>query len=185
MKVKSLSRVRLLGTSWTAAYQAPPSMGFSRQEYWSGVPLPSPMVTLGYGNFNSVQTNTLNQVLPLGRQTSIKTPPRESRENQGRGSRSFPRPELLRWGGHGTPDGAPGWSSLSPPPPPCPVRVLSLGGETEKLRAWGHSEPEKLTQQWEHGPEVPLPPNSSWSRAPKRRSPSPSRTPVCLHDPHS
>ena len=40
VKVKSLSRVRLLVTSWTAAYQAPPSMGFSRQEYWSGVPLP-------------------------------------------------------------------------------------------------------------------------------------------------
>ena len=35
------SRVRLLATPWTAAYQAPPSMGFSRQEYWSGVPLPS------------------------------------------------------------------------------------------------------------------------------------------------
>ena len=41
MKMKSLSRVRLLATPWTAAYQAPPSMGFSRQEYWSGVPLPS------------------------------------------------------------------------------------------------------------------------------------------------
>ena len=41
VKVKSLSRVRLLSTPWTAAYQAPPSMGFSRQEYWSGVPLPS------------------------------------------------------------------------------------------------------------------------------------------------
>ena len=41
MKVKSLSRVRLLVTPWTAAYQAPPSMRFSRQEYWSGVPLPS------------------------------------------------------------------------------------------------------------------------------------------------
>ena len=37
------SRVRLLGTPWTAAYQSPPSMGFSRQEYWSGVPLPSPL----------------------------------------------------------------------------------------------------------------------------------------------
>ena len=43
VKVKSLSCVRLLATPWTAAYQAPPSMGFSRQEYWSGVPLPSPM----------------------------------------------------------------------------------------------------------------------------------------------
>ena len=41
MKVKSLSRVRLFATPWTAAYQAPPSMGFSRQEYWSGVPSPS------------------------------------------------------------------------------------------------------------------------------------------------
>ena len=42
MKGKSLSRVRLLATPWTAAYQAPASMGSSRQEYWSGVPLPSP-----------------------------------------------------------------------------------------------------------------------------------------------
>ena len=42
VKVKSLSCVRLLTTPWTAAHQAPPSMGFSRQEYWSGVPLPSP-----------------------------------------------------------------------------------------------------------------------------------------------
>ena len=42
VKVKSLNHVRLLATPWTAAYQAPPSMGFSRQEYWSGVPLPSP-----------------------------------------------------------------------------------------------------------------------------------------------
>ena len=39
---ESLSRVRLLATPWTAAYQAPASMGFSRQGYWSGVPLPSP-----------------------------------------------------------------------------------------------------------------------------------------------
>ena len=42
VKVKSLSRVRFLATPWTAAYQAPLSMGFSRQEYWSGLPLPSP-----------------------------------------------------------------------------------------------------------------------------------------------
>ena len=42
VKVKSLSPVRPLATSWTAAYQAPPSTGFSRQEYWSGVPMPSP-----------------------------------------------------------------------------------------------------------------------------------------------
>ena len=42
VKVKSLSHVWLVATPWTAAYQAPPSMGFSRQEYWSGVPLASP-----------------------------------------------------------------------------------------------------------------------------------------------
>ena len=42
VKVKSLSSVWLLATPWSAAYQAPPSLGFSRQEYWSGVPLPSP-----------------------------------------------------------------------------------------------------------------------------------------------
>ena len=43
VKVKSLSCVRLLVTPWTVAHQGPPSMGFSRQEYWSGVPLPSPI----------------------------------------------------------------------------------------------------------------------------------------------
>ena len=48
VKGKSLSRVRLLVTSWTAAYQAPPPVGFSRQEYWSGVPLPSPRWSLSF-----------------------------------------------------------------------------------------------------------------------------------------
>ena len=43
VKVKSLSRVRVFATPWTAAHQAPPSRGFSRQEYWSGVPSPSPL----------------------------------------------------------------------------------------------------------------------------------------------
>ena len=50
VKVKSLSRVRLFETPWTAAYQAPPSMEFSRQEYWSGVPLPSPCLNSGWVN---------------------------------------------------------------------------------------------------------------------------------------
>ena len=40
--MKSLSRVRLFATPWTVAHQAPPSMGFSRQEYWSVLPFPSP-----------------------------------------------------------------------------------------------------------------------------------------------
>ena len=46
VKMKSLSRVQPSATPWTAAFQTPPSMGFSRQEYWSGVPLPSPSVLL-------------------------------------------------------------------------------------------------------------------------------------------
>ena len=47
-KVKSLSRVQLLATPWTAAHEAPPSMGFSRQESWSGWPLPSPLEISGF-----------------------------------------------------------------------------------------------------------------------------------------
>ena len=50
MKVKLLSRVQLFATPWTVAYQAPPSMGFSRQEYWSGLPLPSPKYLLNDTN---------------------------------------------------------------------------------------------------------------------------------------
>ena len=48
VKVKWLSCARLLAIPWTAAYQAPPPMGFSRQEYWSGVPLPSPREGICY-----------------------------------------------------------------------------------------------------------------------------------------
>ena len=55
-KVKSLNRVRLFVTPWTAAHQAPLSMGFSRQEYWSGVPLPSPRWQL-YKCINIVDIN--------------------------------------------------------------------------------------------------------------------------------
>jgi len=68
VKVKSFSRVRPSVTPWTAAYQASPSMGFSRQEYWSGVPLPSPryMYTCGYGwfmlRFDRKQQNSVQQL---------------------------------------------------------------------------------------------------------------------------
>ena len=54
VKVKSLSRVQLLATPWTAASQAPPSMGFSRQEYRSGVPLPSPSISIVLYVYNGV-----------------------------------------------------------------------------------------------------------------------------------
>ena len=59
VKVKSLSQVRLLETPWTAAYQAPPSMRFSRQEYWSGVPLPSPSKTIQIQISRSVVSDSL------------------------------------------------------------------------------------------------------------------------------
>ena len=62
VKVKSLSRVWLLATPWTAACQAPPSMGFSRQEYWSVVPLPSP-----------ISLTSLPVLLALGRQRPYLT----------------------------------------------------------------------------------------------------------------
>ena len=51
VKVKSLSRVWLLATLWIAAHQAPPSIGFSWQECWSGVPLPSPHLVLAVDNW--------------------------------------------------------------------------------------------------------------------------------------
>ena len=68
MKVKSESEVaqsvRLFATPWTAAYQAPPSMGFSRQEYWSGVPLPSPKYIQG-----------MPSGVSMGGMSSYKLPP--------------------------------------------------------------------------------------------------------------
>ena len=68
MKGKSLSRVQLLATPWTTACQAPPSMGFSRQEYWSGVPLPSPTMTQRF-----CQTAESSEVLPKRKLTLFKT----------------------------------------------------------------------------------------------------------------
>ena len=69
VKVKSLSRVWLLVTPWTAAHQAPPSMGFSGQQYWSGVPLPSPSHGL-YSWWNSLGQNTGMGSLSLFRGSS-------------------------------------------------------------------------------------------------------------------
>ena len=63
VKMKSLSRVRLLATPWTAAYQAPLSMGFSRQEYWSGVPLPSPVCASSHGITPLHESFTVDQKL--------------------------------------------------------------------------------------------------------------------------
>ena len=59
MKVKSLSRVRLLATPWTAAYQAPLSMGFSSQEYLSALPLPSPIARRNVNNLRYADDTSL------------------------------------------------------------------------------------------------------------------------------
>jgi len=69
VKVKSLSRVWLSATPRTVAYQAPPSMGFSRQEYWSGVPLPSPNIACYCPNF----LFSLHSLLQLLSKSPVKT----------------------------------------------------------------------------------------------------------------
>ena len=65
LKVRLLSRVQLLATPWTADHQAPPPMGFSRQEYWSGVPFPSP-------SYYCCLTPT-SAIFPLGHRSSCLT----------------------------------------------------------------------------------------------------------------
>ena len=66
VKVKSLSRVRLLATTWTAAHQAPPSMGFARQEYWSGLPSSSPENRTITNQINNQTKSTDQHVIYVG-----------------------------------------------------------------------------------------------------------------------
>ena len=71
VKVKSLSRTQLFATAWTVAYQAPPSMGFPRQEYWNGLPLPTPSALCirwlfsGFFFFFQHSTGASISVLPM------------------------------------------------------------------------------------------------------------------------
>ena len=74
MNVKSLSCVRLFATPWTTAYQAPLSMGFSRQEYWSGVPLPSPkesVIKLKIKRSESLFVRTMKELRKCEQSTSV------------------------------------------------------------------------------------------------------------------
>ena len=82
VKVKSLSRVQPSTTPWTAAYQTPPSMGFSRQEYWSGVPLPSPHGALRTWQKKSLTWNSSFRQSHLGSPQFV--------------------PYYTRWGVHGS-----------------------------------------------------------------------------------
>ena len=75
VEVKSLSRVRLFETPWTAAYEVPLSMGFSRQEYWSGLPLPSPLSVANYhltGNCTNTPHKRRSIVSPLSALKHLK-----------------------------------------------------------------------------------------------------------------
>ena len=72
MKGKLLSCVQLLGTPWTAAYQAPPSMGFSRQEYWSGVPC---LYHHPWGGGVEVRVPRLSLMCPAGVRSPTSGPP--------------------------------------------------------------------------------------------------------------
>ena len=78
MKVRSESEVTqscpTLATPWTAAHQAPPSMGFSRQEYWSGVPLPSPEI----GHYLTPNTKINSKCIKHLRPETIKTPKKKT-----------------------------------------------------------------------------------------------------------
>ena len=67
VKAKWLSHARLLATLWTAAYQAPPSMGFSRQEYWSGLPFPSPIAKEQMGTKSRVCWKLKGKLLSCAR----------------------------------------------------------------------------------------------------------------------
>ena len=73
LKLNLLSRVRLLATPWTVAHQAPPSMGFLRQEYWSGVPLPSPRDRLPTPVSWASLVAQLVKNLPVMRETWVRS----------------------------------------------------------------------------------------------------------------
>ena len=94
-KVKSLSCVRLLATPWTAAHQAPPSMGFSRQEYWSGVPSPSPTTQclLQYILFYSITVSkdlNVNYIATIYRDDLTGKQAKKTREEVKREERQMP-----------------------------------------------------------------------------------------------
>ena len=102
VKGKSLSRVWLFETPWTAAYQAPLSMGFSRQEYWSGVPSPSPLLHLG-GKMTTSQIFPWCFVLcshmhaPISHSSHLATLLMSENQDTERGMRDYQKLIRLPW----------------------------------------------------------------------------------------
>ena len=70
--MKLLSLTRLLATPWAGAYQAPPFMGFSRQEYWSGVPVPSPRDTISFVKISHLKTTIFFFGFPNGKESTCQ-----------------------------------------------------------------------------------------------------------------
>ena len=94
VNVKSLSRVWLFETPWTIAYQAPPSMGFSKQEYWSGLPLPSPGDLPHPGiepRSPALQTDALPSEPPGKPKTFVKPLPCTAPKGYSRGANACPQ----------------------------------------------------------------------------------------------
>ena len=135
VKGKSLSPVQLFATPWTAAYQAPPSMGFSRQEYWSGVPVPPPQ-----GNGTEKLTQSLETwlysplsaaswVCDLGKPLHLSEPPFIGLQSGN--NNAFSEVILRMWTG-GT-HVLPTWHTLGPWDFPSFVRVQRAGGRWDHL----------------------------------------------------
>ena len=132
VKVKLLSRVWILATPWTAAHQAPLSMGFSRQEYWSGVPLPSPMCMHSH-RYNIVLIPSTSLLQRPNSQTVrellrwYQIAPEMERLYGANGNRMAGLSFLVRAGLGSFLTERPSWHySLSSPPVPSEICALSL-----------------------------------------------------------
>ena len=101
VKVKSFSRVRPLAPPWTAAYQAPPSMRFSRQEYWSGVPYPTP------GNFPNSGVKPTSRVSPALQADSLPSEPSGNAHAAAAAAKSLQLCPTLCYCIDGSPPGSP------------------------------------------------------------------------------
>ena len=93
VKLMSLSRVWLLATPWTTAYQAPPSMGFARQEYWSGVSLPSPYICIHVYIIRTSLVAQLVKILPAVQETCVWSQGQEGPLEKGMATHS----SILAW----------------------------------------------------------------------------------------
>ena len=122
VRVKSLSHVRLFTTPWTVAYQAPPSMGFSRQEYQSGVPLPSPLAHTRY--FQNCWINEWMGASNLKRYSPV-FPPTNDPSPSGLQASHLSFPPFISLGHLGAFTGVGSLYPHLPPPSWCPAHFIT------------------------------------------------------------